>query len=105
MATSKSMQQCIFCFSHIPLRKMTTPLELACVALLRMVAPAPREARRYMLSTRNPDAPALPPADRQLIEQIRQGVDSIPELCAASGVTATAVRQRLVRLELRLQIN
>ncbi|MFO1095197.1 MAG: helix-turn-helix transcriptional regulator [Planctomycetaceae bacterium] len=52
-----------------------------------------------MLSARNPDAPALPVADRQLIEQISHGVDSIPDLCAASGVTATAVRQRLVRLE------
>jgi len=52
-----------------------------------------------MLSTRNPDATALPAADRVLIEQISQGIDSVPDLCAASGVTATAIRQRLGRLE------
>lgn len=52
-----------------------------------------------MLPARSFDAASLTSADRALIEQISQGVESIPELCAASGVTATAVRQRLSRLE------
>ncbi len=39
-------------------------------------------------------------ADRQFLEQIhRLGTATIQELCAATGVTATAVRQRLTRLE------
>lgn len=48
---------------------------------------------------RQTDQSAITMADRELIEQISQGVDSIPELCTATGVTATAVRQRLARLE------
>lgn len=52
-----------------------------------------------MLPGRKPDQCGLTSADRDLIEQITQGADSIPELCAATGVTATAVRQRLSRLE------
>lgn len=52
-----------------------------------------------MLSGRKPDHGGIAAADRELIEQITQGVDSVPELCTATGVTATAVRQRLTRLE------
>jgi predicted ArsR family transcriptional regulator len=52
-----------------------------------------------MLSGRKSDHGGLTSADRNLIEQITQGADSVPELCAATGVTATAVRQRLTRLE------
>jgi len=52
-----------------------------------------------MQSAQHCDATTLTSADRLLIEQISRGVDSIPQLCEASGVTATAVRQRLSRLE------
>jgi predicted ArsR family transcriptional regulator len=52
-----------------------------------------------MLSGRKFDQERLTSADRELIEQISQGVDSVPDLCSATGVTATAVRQRLTRLE------
>jgi predicted ArsR family transcriptional regulator len=52
-----------------------------------------------MLSGRKPDPGGLTAADRELIEQITQGADSVPGLCTATGVTATAVRQRLTRLE------
>lgn len=52
-----------------------------------------------MLPSRNDNSAPLTAADRQLIEQIRQGADSIQDLCVVSGVTATAVRQRLSRLE------
>ncbi|MCA9042575.1 MAG: MarR family transcriptional regulator [Planctomycetaceae bacterium] len=37
--------------------------------------------------------------DRQFLEQLnRQGASTVPEICDSLGVTATAVRQRLVRL-------
>jgi len=52
-----------------------------------------------MLTARNSESVALNPADLALVEQISQGISSVAELCAASGVTATAVRQRLSRLE------
>jgi predicted ArsR family transcriptional regulator len=42
----------------------------------------------------------IAPADRQFLEHLhRLGTATIQELCAATGVTATAVRQRLTRLE------
>lgn len=41
----------------------------------------------------------LSAADRGLIDEVRHGVDSVQGLCDATGVTATAVRQRLNRLE------
>ncbi|MAT13936.1 MAG: transcriptional regulator [Planctomyces sp.] len=41
----------------------------------------------------------LDQSDRQFLEQLgRQGSATVPEICDALGVTATAVRQRLVRL-------
>lgn len=51
-----------------------------------------------MISTSNSGV-ALSAADRELIDEIRRGVDSVQGLCDATGVTATAVRQRLSRLE------
>jgi predicted ArsR family transcriptional regulator len=42
---------------------------------------------------------SLAPPDRQFLEQLhRLGSATIQDLCSAIGVTATAVRQRLVRL-------
>ncbi len=42
----------------------------------------------------------LLPADQRFLEQLhRLGPASIPQLCESAGVTATAVRQRLGRLE------
>jgi predicted ArsR family transcriptional regulator len=38
-------------------------------------------------------------AERQFLEWIQQGATTVRALCDASGVTATAVRQRLARLE------
>jgi predicted ArsR family transcriptional regulator len=38
-------------------------------------------------------------AERQFLEWIQQGAATVRALCDASGVTATAVRQRLARLE------
>ncbi|MBL8848930.1 MAG: MarR family transcriptional regulator [Planctomycetaceae bacterium] len=52
-----------------------------------------------MLSPRNEHTAPPNSADRLLIEQIRQGAETVRELCAAGGVTATAIRQRLSRLE------
>ena len=67
---------------------------------LRVVphAKAHRPLRCYMVSVRNSDA-SLSAADRALIEQVRLGIDSVQGLCDATGVTATAVRVRLSRLE------
>ena len=38
-------------------------------------------------------------AERQFLEWIQQGASTVRTLCDASGVTATAVRQRLARLD------
>jgi predicted ArsR family transcriptional regulator len=43
---------------------------------------------------------SLAPPDRQFLEQLhRLGTATIQDLCSANGVTATAIRQRLARLE------
>lgn len=43
---------------------------------------------------------SIEPGDEQFLQQLhRLGTGSIQDLCQALGVTATAVRQRLVRLE------
>lgn len=43
---------------------------------------------------------SLEPGDRQFLEQVhRLGSGTVGELCAEIGVTATAVRQRLARLQ------
>jgi len=43
---------------------------------------------------------AVEPSDRQFLERLRElGGGTIQEICADLGVTATAVRQRLVRLQ------
>jgi predicted ArsR family transcriptional regulator len=43
---------------------------------------------------------AVEPSDRQFLERLRElGEGTIQEICADLGVTATAVRQRLVRLQ------
>jgi predicted ArsR family transcriptional regulator len=43
---------------------------------------------------------AIEPGDRNFLERLREiGGGTIQEICAALGVTATAVRQRLVRLQ------
>ena len=45
--------------------------------------------------------PSLEPDDEQFLLSLEQlGEGTIPELCEASGVTATAIRQRLARLQL-----
>lgn len=43
---------------------------------------------------------SIDPQDREFLEQLHQlGPSSIQEICEVTGVTATAVRQRLMRLE------
>jgi predicted ArsR family transcriptional regulator len=43
---------------------------------------------------------AMPPGDREFLSlMLRLGASGITELCAAADVTATAVRQRLTRLQ------
>lgn len=42
----------------------------------------------------------LEPSDRQFLDQLhRIGPGTVQEICAAEGITATAVRQRLTRLQ------
>jgi predicted ArsR family transcriptional regulator len=43
--------------------------------------------------------PQLNADERHFLDQIRQGAGTVDELCDRMGVTATAVRQRLARLE------